>query len=237
MSEWKARRFWSESRVEQDGEGWIVALDGRPVKAPSKSALLIPSRALAEGVAAEWDAQEEVIAPLTMPLTRAVNTSIDKTIPQREGIAAHLGEYGGSDLLSYRATGPDGLVERQAATWDPILDWLAETYGARLAVTSGVMPAAQPANALAALNNHLNTIDPWELTALSEFVTMSGSLALGLAVLHDHLDPGTAWDASRVDEVWQIEQWGEDEEEAERIAGKRQEFLQARTYLDLLRAG
>ncbi|MEL7184722.1 MAG: ATP12 family protein [Pseudomonadota bacterium] len=236
MSEWKARRFWKDARVVPVEAGFAVELDGRPVRAPSKTMLAMPSAPLAEAVAAEWDAQEEVILPLTMPLTRAVNTSIDKSIPSRADIVRHLAEYGGSDLLSYRADGPAGLVAQQAATWDPVLDWLATTHGARLAVTTGVMPAAQPETALRALHNRLDAVDPWELTALSEFVTMTGSLALGLCALEGHLTPATAWDASRVDEDWQIAQWGEDEEEAERVAHKKTEFLQAAHYLDLLRA-
>ncbi|WGH79122.1 ATP12 family chaperone protein [Jannaschia ovalis] len=236
MSEWKARRFWTAATVEEVAGGYTVRLDGRPVKSPSKTELIMPSRALAGGVAAEWDAQAEVIDPLSMPLTRAVNSTLDKVMPQAEAVAAHLAEYGGSDLLSYRAAGPAELVARQCAAWDPMLDWAAEALGARLAVTEGVMPAAQPANATEALHARVAALSAWELTALSEFVTLSGSLVLGLAAMAEQ-DIETLWRASRIDEDWQIEQWGPDEEEQKLTASRRAAFLQAARYLELLRAG
>ncbi|TFL19574.1 ATP12 family chaperone protein [Jannaschia formosa] len=237
MTEWKARRFWTAAEVVEVPEGFAVELDGRPVRSPLKTLVAAPSRALAQGVAKEWDAQGQVIDPLSMPLTRAVNAALDKVMPQREEVAAHLSEYGESDLLCYRAAGPDVLVEREQAAWDPLLDWLDAEHGARLATTQGVIPVPQPANAVAALQARVGAMTAWELTALSEFVTLSGSLVLGLAVMEDRIAPEAAWDVSRIDEAWQIEQWGEDEDEAERIAVKRAAFLQARTYLDLLRAG
>ncbi|PWJ18270.1 ATP12 family chaperone protein [Jannaschia seohaensis] len=237
MTEWKAKRFWKEARVAPVEDGYAVQLDGRPVRSPLKTLVAMPSRALAEGVAQEWQAQEDVIAPLTMPLTRAVNATLDKVMTQQEEVAAHLAEYGESDLLCYRAAGPDGLVARQQEAWDPVLDWLDRTHGARLAVTQGVIPVPQAANAVTAMQARVGALSPWELTALSEFVTLSGSLVLGLAVIEDHLAADGAWDLSRIDEDWQIAQWGEDEEEAARIAHKRSAFLQARTYLDLFRAG
>jgi chaperone required for assembly of F1-ATPase len=236
MTEWRARRFWTEATVVEAEGGHTVRLDGRPVRSPLKTLLVMPSEALARGVAEEWQAQDEVIDPLSMPLTRAVNAALDKVVPQRDEVAAHLAEYGESDLLCYRAEVPEALAARQSELWDPLLDWMAEAHGARLAVTTGVMPAVQPANAVEAVRARVAAMDPWELTAFSEFVTLSGSLVLGLAVMEGRLPPEDAWDRSRVDESWQIEQWGEDEEEAERIAVKRAAFLQAKTYLDLLRA-
>lgn len=236
MTEWKARRFWTDVSVEAVPAGVAVRLDGRPVRTPLKTELAVPSRALADGIAAEWQAQGEVIDPMSMPLTRAANATLDKVIPQRAEVAAGLSEYGGSDLLCYRAEGPEGLRARQGAAWDPMLDWADATFGARLAVTSGVMPARQPEAALTALRDHVDGLSPWDLTALSEVVSLSGSLVLGLAVLAGH-DAADIWDRSRVDETWQAEQWGEDEEEAARIAVKRADFLQAQHYLHLLRAG
>jgi chaperone required for assembly of F1-ATPase len=235
VTEWKSRRFWAEATVVPTMGGHAVELDQRPVRTPLKTRLVMPSRALAQGVADEWDAQQDVIDPLAMPLTRAVNATLDKVVPQKDEVAHHLSEYGESDLLCYRAASPEALAERQSAAWDPWLDWLAAAHGARLAVTTGVMPAAQPANAVSALRTRVHAMTVWELTALSEFVTLSGSLVLALAVMEDQIDPAEAWLLSRIDEIWQNEQWGEDEEEAERIAVKRAAFLQARTYLDLLR--
>ncbi|MEM7488091.1 MAG: ATP12 family protein [Pseudomonadota bacterium] len=235
MSEWKARRFWADATVEAVPAGHAVRLDGRPVRTPLKTELAVPSAALADGIAAEWRDQGDVVDPLSMPLTRAANATLDKVVPQRAEVAAGLAAYGASDLLCYRANGPEGLVARQAEAWDPMLDWAAAHLGARLTVTVGIMPAPQPEVSLAALRDRVDRLSPWELTALSEFVSLSGSLVLGLATL-DGRDPEDMWSRSRVDEIWQAEQWGEDEEEAERIAVKRAAFLQARHYLDLVRA-
>ncbi|MGB3409234.1 MAG: ATP12 family protein [Jannaschia sp.] len=237
MTEWKAKRFWKVAQVIEEGDGFGVVLDTRPLRSPLKTAISMPTRPLAEGVAAEWDAQGDIINPLSMPLTRAVNATLDRVMPQQPDVAANLLDYGGSDLLCYRAARPDTLVALQDAAWNPLLDWLAETHGARLAVTQGVIPVPQPANAVEMLRARVSSMTAWELTALSEFVTLSGSLVIALAVMDGHIDPATGWSTSRVDENWQISQWGEDETEAELIARKEAAFHQAFTYLMLLRAG
>lgn len=235
MSDWAARRFWAAAGVEAVGGGFALRLDGRPVRTPLKTELIVPGRALADGIAAEWDAQDGLVAPLTMPLTRAANATLDKVVPQRAEIAAGLAEYGGTDLLCYRATGPEALVARQAAGWDPMLDWAADSLGARLVVTAGVVPVAQPAAALTALRARVVALSPWELTALSEFTALTGSLVLGLAATAG-LPPETLWPLGRIDEDWQAEEWGADEDEAARVAVKRGDFLQAHRWLGLVRA-
>lgn len=236
MSEWQAKRFWTAAAVDAVDGGFSVRLDGRDIRTPLKTLVVMPSEALAEGVAQEWDAQEGVINPGSMPLTRAVNATLDKVVPQRDEVVANLADYGGTDLLCYRATGPEGLIARQAEAWDPMLDWADASLGAGLRTTQGVMPLRQPAEAVDALYRHVATLTPWELTALSEFVTLSGSLVLALAAMDDQ-DPDALWSLSRIDEDWQAEQWGVDEEEAARTALKRGAFLQAARYLALLRAG
>ena len=235
MSDWKAKRFWTAATVHPVEGGHTVRLDGRDVRTPLKTLTVMPTRALAEGVAAEWDAQEGLIDPLSMPLTRAVNATLDKVVPQRAEVAANLLEYGGTDLLCYRATGPARLAARQAEAWDPLLDWADTALGARLDVTEGVMYVAQPADAMEALRTRIEAMTPWELTALSEFVTLSGSLIIALRAM-EGTDPDALWPLSRVDETWQAEQWGEDAEEAERVARRRADFVQAGRYLSLLRA-
>lgn len=236
MSEWKAKRFWKEATVETEGQGFTVQLDGRPVRSPLKTLLTMPTRALAVAVAEEWQAQEERIDPLSMPLTRAVNATLDKVVPQRAEVVANLGEYGGSDLLCYRADSPAELVAQQDARWNPVLDWADTALAARLVTTVGVIPVAQDASALAALTARVEDLSVWELTAFSEFVTLSGSLILALAVMEGHLAPAQAWRLSRLDEDWQIAQWGEDEAEAALVARKEAAFHQAWTYLGHLRA-
>ena len=233
MSEWAPKRFWTDATVEPVAEGHAVRLDGRSVRTPRKVELVVPSRSLAEGIADEWRAQGERVDPTSMPLTRAANATLDKVVPQMAEVAAGLVEYGGSDLLCYRAAGPDALVSRQAAVWDPLLAWAATEIGARLVLTEGVIPVAQPDPALDALHRRVEAFSAWELTALSEFVSLSGSLVIGLAAMEGQ-DAGTLWAASRVDEDWQAEQWGLDAEEAERVAIRRAAFVQAARYLELL---
>ena len=236
MSEWAAKRFWTEATVEPEGGDWAVRLDGRPVRTPLKTLVTVPTRALAEGMAAEWQVQEERIDPLSMPLTRAANATLDKVIPQRAEVAEMLGEYGGSDLLCYRAAAPEGLVRRQSEAWDPLVEWM-RGRGMPMTLAEGVMPVAQPPETLARMRAEVDAVEPWSLTALHEFVTITGSLALGLAVLEGRLDAAAAWAASRVDETWQAEQWGEDAEEAARMARKRADLLQAERWLALVRGG
>lgn len=236
MSDWTARRFWTDATVEAVPAGYAVRLDGKPVRTPLKTEVAMPSRALAEGVAEEWRAQGKTVDPRSMPLTRAVNATLDKVMPQRAEVAGGLSDYGASDLLCYRAPAPGGLSDRQAAGWDPLLDWAGERFGGRLAVTRGVIPVAQPEAVLRTFRAHVDALSEWELTALSEVVALSGSLVLGLAVLEGQA-PEPLWALSRIDEDWQAEQWGVDEEEAARIDLRRAAFLQAHRYLGLLRAG
>ena len=159
MSEWKARRFWKEAAIREAEGGWEIALDGRSLRTPNKQPLILPTAALAEAIAAEWDAQEDLVTPQTMPLTRAANSAIEKVTPQRNEVVAMLADYGGTDLLCYRAEAPAELVARQAAAWDPLLDWSAETFGARLIDTVGVIPVAQDPAALARLRAALEALD------------------------------------------------------------------------------
>jgi chaperone required for assembly of F1-ATPase len=168
-----------------------------------------------------------------MPFTRAANAALDKVLVQHAEVADMLSAYGGTDLLCYRATAPAGLTARQAVAWDPVLDWAAGRFGARLKVASGIMPVDQDPHHLARLSEVVHGFDAFGLTGLHDLVAMSGSLILGLAVAEDHLSAEAAFDMSRIDETWQIEQWGEDEEEAELVAAKRRDFLRAKEILDL----
>ncbi|WBU64967.1 ATP12 family chaperone protein [Paracoccus aerodenitrificans] len=236
MSEWKARRFWKSASVGQEGEGWRVTLDGRPVMTPGKHPLILPVRALAEAIAAEWDAQDDVIDPEAMPLTRAANSAIEKVSPQFGAVADMLAAYGGTDLLSYRADGAAELAARQATGWDPLLDWSARELDAPLAVTSGVMPVGQDPAALARLRERLDSLDPFELTALHDLVTLPGSLILGLAVFYGRLTAEEAFALSRIDEEYQAENWGHDDEAAEAAANRRIAMLNAERLLGLLRS-
>lgn len=235
MSEWKAKRFWKAAEVTETAQGFGVRLDGRPVKTPAKRSLAAPTRALAQAVAAEWDAQGEVIDPRSMPFTRTVNAAIDKVAVQKAEVAEMLAAYGDSDLLCYRAEAPAELVERQAAAWDPMLDWAATVLGARLEVRSGVMHVPQHPAALARLSARTHALDHFELAAFHDLVSLTGSLVLGFAAAEDAAPAVSLWEVSRVDEIWQAEQWGRDDE-AEAAAGiKEAAFLHAKQVFDMCR--
>ncbi len=233
MSGWKAKRFWQAAVAEPCADGFTVRLDGRAVKTPAKAALVVPTLEMAQAIAAEWDAQTGEVRPDTMPVTRAANSAIDKIVPQRAEVVAIVAAYGGSDLLCYRATGPEPLIARQAAGWDPLLGWAADVLGAELRVTSGVIPVPQPEAAVAALHDRVAAQSEFRLAALHDLVAISGSLVLGLAVTEGRLSADEAWALSRIDEAWQIEQWGEDEDAAAMEAHKRTAFHAASRFYAL----
>lgn len=221
MTEWKARRFWTASLVRPAGNGFEVSLDDRPLRTPGKLPLILPTPALAQAVAVEWDAQADVIDPNTMPLTRAANSAVEKVASQFAAVVDMLAEYGGTDLLSYRADQPVELVRRQAQAWDPLVDWAATELRAPLRITHGVMPVEQDAQALARLHRHVRDLDVFGLTALHDLVTLPGSLVLGLAVIHGRIDAETAFRVSRIDEDFQAERWGQDDDAAEAAENRR----------------
>jgi len=230
------KRFWKEARSVDAAGVFEVRLDARPVRTPAKAPMVLPTRALADAVAAEWNAQGPDVLPAEMPLTRAANSTIDGVIATRSKVAEALAAYGEADLLCYRAPFPAELAAEQAAGWDPMLDWAAEALGARLLPGEGVMHVTQDPAAVAALASAVAAHDPWELTALHELVTISGSLVLGLAVSHGRLDAPQAWRLSRIDEAWNIREWGEDEEAAAAARRREADFGHAARLLGLLRA-
>jgi chaperone required for assembly of F1-ATPase len=198
-----------------------------------KAPLILPTRDLAVAVAAEWQAQEGTVDPRTMPFTRTANSAIDKVTPQFGEVAAMLAAYGESDLLCYRAEGPAALIERQARAWDPVLSWAGSALEAPLVATAGVIHVAQPPASLAALRQKVCALDPFKLSAFHDLVAISGSLIIAFAVTRNRLAAEAAWDCSRIDERWQAELWGEDEEAAEAAALKRAAFLHADRFYAL----
>lgn len=230
MSDILKKRFWKEVSVGARETGFTVLLDGREIKTPAKSPVLIPSKPLAAAVAVEWDAVEGKIDPADMPMTRRVNAAIDKVAPQRAAIAAMLASYGESDLLCYRANFPEQLVARQAKVWGYYLDGARQKYGVELGVTSGVMPLAQDREAVAVLGREINDLGTFQLTGFHDLVTHSGSLVLGLAAIAEKADISAIWQAACLDEIWQAEQWGADEEATETLALKQLDFSQAHRF-------
>lgn len=221
------RRFWKAAALVAEGTGFGIWLDTRPLRTPAGAALVVPTEALAAAVAAEWDALENEIRPDLLPVTRAVNVAIDRVAPNPGPVVETIADYGGTDLLCYRAPEPASLATRQADGWDPWLTWSARALGAPLVAVTGVMHVAQPPASLAALRAAVAAEDAFGLTALHELVSISGSLVLGLAVARGALDPAEAWALSRIDEDWQAEQWGLDAEAVAAASIRSEDFLRA----------
>ncbi|MEQ9695242.1 ATP12 family protein [Shimia sp. SDUM112013] len=235
MSGWAKKVFWKEVSVNEADGGFTVTLDGRGLKTPAKSALAVPTRDMAEAIAAEWRAQDGEVNPLSMPVTRSANAAIDKVAIQHGEVADMLADYGGTDLLCYRATNPEELIARQAAEWDPVLDWASETLGARLLPVAGVMHVAQSDTALQGLRDKVHAMSNFELAAFHDLVSLSGSLVLGFAATHQMRPIEEIWMLSRLDETWQEELWGVDEEAAEQAEIKKQAFLHADRFFKMSR--
>lgn len=233
MSDWKPKRFWTESAVVDAEGGYTVELDGRRVKTPAKAALILPTRSMAEEVAAEWDAQQDVIDPTAMPFTRSANAAIDKVRHQHTEVADMLADYGDSDLLCYRATHPQELQERQAEQWDPALDWAADILSARLQPVKGVLHQPQSETALTPLRQRVHELNDFQLAAFHDLVSLSGSLILAFAAAQNWRAAEEIWQISRLDELWQIEQWGHDDEAHAVSETKRTAFLHAKKFFDI----
>ncbi len=235
MTGWAMKRFWTEAAPAPEAGGWSVRLDGRPLRTPAKRPFVVPTRALAEAVAAEWAAQGATVQPAAMPFTRMANSALDTLAEGRNAVVAMLADYADTDLTCYRATAPDGLVARQAAAWDPLLDWLDAIHGARLRPRAGVMHAAQDAADLARLADVVAGFPDFELAALHDLVALSGSLVIGLAAVVPAFPREDLWAASRLDESWQAEVWGIDPEAAALAETRRGAFMHAGAFLDRAR--
>jgi len=224
------RRFWKQVTVE-DGE---IRLDGRPVRTPGRAPLAAPGPALAEAIAEEWRAVGETIDPRAMPLTGLANAAIDRIAPDPTLFAVELAKFGESDLLYYRADTPEPLVARQAALWDPLLDWARARYDAHFETVAGVTFRPQPEATVARLAEAVAARTPFELAGLSPVVTITGSLIAALALIEHGADAEAVWQASRLDEDWQEEQWGEDELATQARDARRGEFDAAVRFLEFL---
>lgn len=233
MSVWAAKRFWTDATLEAVDGGYSVRLDNRAVKTPLKALLIMPTHAMAQAVADEWQAQTGVVRPDTMPVTRSANSAIDKVAAQFDDVVGLIAAYGGSDLLCYRAAFPPALIARQASAWDPLLKWAADELGAPLVATTGVMPVAQNAGSLSALHARVAGMTNFQIAAFHDLVAISGSLILALAVTEGRLTLDEAWSCSRIDETWQTEQWGRDDDAAATEAMRHAGFAHAGQFYGL----
>ncbi|AHK44127.1 MULTISPECIES: ATP12 family chaperone protein [Ensifer] len=231
------KRFYKDVSIgtSEDG-GHSVLLDGRPVRTPAKNLLAVPTLKLAEMLAAEWDAQVEVIDPAKMPVTRIANTALDGVAKDQRSVFEDILRFAGTDLLCYRASSPEGLVGRQNAVWNPVLEWAAQSLGARFILAEGVIHQEQPGEAITAYAEGLRAFaTPLGLTCVHTITTLTGSALLAVAFASGRLTAEQAWIAAHVDEDWQIEHWGTDEEAFKRREGRWQEMQAATAVLDALR--
>lgn len=232
------KRFYERAHVgektREDEGPFAVLLDGKPVMTPARRQLAAPARPLAEAITREWNSQQDVIDPARMPLTRLANVTIDAVADEPRAVATEVENYLGSDLLFYRAEGPQGLIERQALLWDPVLDWARDEFDARFVLAQGVMPVQQSRAAVAAAAQKIPQ-DAWQLAAVASVTTLTGSALFALALAHGHLGADAVWAAAHVDEDWQMSQWGRDELALERRAHREAEFRAAAAVLAHLR--
>jgi len=231
------KRFYKTASVVPIEGGFAVHLDGKPVRTPGKALLALPTEAAAVLVAGEFAEQGETINPVTMPVMRLVNTTIDGVANDPQAVLEDILRFASSDLLCYRADAPQGLVERQNEQWDPVIDWARTTLGARFNLAEGIIHVEQPRETIAVLGSHLNQrAEPLRLAAIHLMTSLTGSALLALAVDFGELDAETAWAAGHVDEDWQIEHWGQDAEAVARRAARKRDMMAAVSLLEALRA-
>jgi len=228
------RRFYKTVAVEKSSDGFRVTLDQRHLKTPAKRDLVIPSEKLAHALAKEWDDQEEHIKPLTMPYMALASTAVDRIGQLRDGVIEQLAKYAETDLICYWSIEPIDLAKRQEKTWQPFIDWAKDTFDAEFKTQTGVIHIEQPTKTLDAIKSTVNTYTDWELAALSIATHCTGSIIIGLALMRGHISAIEAFNASQVDETFQIEQWGEDWEATDRREVIQRDLDSIISYLILL---
>ena len=230
----RIKRFYKTAGVAEAEGGFALNLDGRTARTPAKRPLVVPTRALAEAIAVEWEAQREFLAPATMPLTRLAHSAIDGVAEALEATIAEIAKYAETDLVCYRALEPEKLASRQAEAFDPVLAFAEGELGARFVLAGGIMHVPQPAASLAAVRAAIPA-EPFAVTALHGLTSLSGSVLIALMIAREAIAPEAAWAAAHVDEDFQIEAWGEDEEAMRRRESRWREFEAASAALKALR--
>ena len=228
------KRFWKSAQAIQNDGSWGVELDGRPLRTPARKPVSVPTQRLAEDIAAEWNAAEEKIDPRAMPLTGLANAAIDRVAPDKKSFASGIAKYAEADLASYRAEGPQGLIDAQAEHWDELLAWGRRRFDVDFRTTNGLLHVDQPPATVERLGHAVSALDPYRLAGLSPLVTIGGSLLAALGVLEEAFTPEWAWEAVSVDERWQLEQWGSDAEAEAALDNRKRDFLAAARFLELL---
>ena len=231
--ETRRKRVYKTVAVIDGESGFGIALDGRPLHTPGRAKLETPARALAEACAAEWDAQGEYIDPQTMPLTKLLNTALDRIAPSPDAVVGELIKYCDADLLCYRAESPTTLIARQTALWQPVLDWLEAEHAIHLDVGQGLMPVRQAEDVPDKMKAVLLAFDVPRLTAAQATASITGSLSLSVALAHRRLSGAEVAAAALLDDAWQLEQWGEDKDARTRMTQLTNDILAVETFLNL----
>ncbi len=230
------KRFYETVSLEEGPGGVSILLDGRVVRTPARAELCVPGKVLAEAILGEWEAQKETIDPAAMPMTKRANTALDRVRGREVEVVRELVEYGGADLLCYRAESPEELIQLQCTHWDPVLAWMKSNIGTDFKIQTGVSHIVQPEQSLALVSGAFAAFDAFELTPLHTMTTLTGSALLALVLARGHLDADQVWDAAHVDEDWQITKWGEDAEAKARRAIRRSELNMDTSFLALVRS-
>lgn len=228
------KRFWKAVSTLAENGGWAIRLDDKAIRTPARSLLVVPTEALAAAIAKEWRLIEGEINPRAMPMTGLANAAIDRIAPERQAFASGLAKYGEADLACYRSEWPPELVSRQQSSWDELLAWGRRRYDVDFSTTTGLLHVPQAQATIDRLGHAVAKLDAFHLAGLSPLVTTGGSLLAALAVLEKALSPQAAWDAVSIDERWQLEQWGGDEEAAAALENRRHDFLSGARFLELL---
>ena len=228
------KRFWKHVTALGEGDGFAIHLDERAIRTPARALLVVPTEALANAIADEWRSVEGEIDPRAMPLTGLANAAIDRIAPEREAYACGLAKYGEADLACYRSEWPPELVSRQEASWDELLAWGRRRYDVDFSTTTGLLHVPQARATIDRLEQAVIELDPFHLAGLSPLVSIGGSLIAALAVLEKTIGAEAAWEAVTIDDRWQLEQWGGDEEAVAALENRRRDFLAGARFLDLL---
>jgi chaperone required for assembly of F1-ATPase len=230
------KRFYKEVSVGEGEDDFRILLDGRPVKTPARNLLAVPTRALADAIAAEWAGQGDEIVPLSMPFLRLADTVIDGVAANRDAVITAILRFGENDLLCYRAHQPPDLVQLQREGWDPVLDWARRRHGAEFAVVEGFGHQDQPLQTLAAFRAALEKQDSFSLAALHVVASIAGSVVLALALADGALTPARVFALSRIDENYQISKWGSDHEAEIRATNLARELDKAAEFIAAARS-
>jgi chaperone required for assembly of F1-ATPase len=228
-------RFYTDVSVVSHSQGFTVLLDGKPIHTPAGAELLLPTPALADAVAEEWRAQGEKVRPETMFLTKLANTAIDRIAVHRRTVIAQIVSFARSDVLCYRAEGPEALVALQRRVWDPILDWARERYGVILLCGAGIGFVEQQQESLDALERAIDDYDSFALSGLQAAAALLGSAVIALALAEQKLSVQEAFAAAELDENFQADQWGRDFEAEKRRANNQAELEAIDRFLRAVR--